>query len=145
MVMSRLVLAPDSLGMVFSGSAVVKDDKILAMYTSSGCAQSQSIAISEYGGNTFVKNANNPVLESARPDFRNPIIFWYEPEQKWCVIVAAGDAVEIYSSSDTEYWQFESRFGEGIGCHGGVWDTQSFREKRSALVELSMFYSYILY
>ena len=117
-----LALAPDSLGMVFSGSAVVKDDKILAMYTSSGCKQSQSIAISEDGGNTFVKNGNNPVLESERPDFRDPKIFWYDPEHKWYVIVSAGNAVEIYSSSDTENWKFESRFGEEFGCHGGVWE-----------------------
>jgi len=117
-----MAIAPDSLGAVFSGSAVVKDDKIVAMYTSAGRAQTQSIAVSSDGGNTFAKNENNPVLTSPRPDFRDPKLFWYEPQQKWCVIIAAGDAVEVYSSQDLENWTFESRFGEGIGNHGGVWE-----------------------
>lgn len=117
-----LALAPDSLGAIFSGSAVVKDDKIVAMYTSSGPVQTQSIAVSEDGGNTFVKHAGNPVLRSGRPDFRDPKLFWYEPEQKWCVAIAAGDAIEIYSSEDMYDWHYESRFGEGVGCHGGVWE-----------------------
>lgn len=121
-----MAITPDSLGMIFSGSAVVKDDKIVAMYTSAGKRQSQSIAVSDDGGNTFVKSANNPVLVSERPDFRDPKVFWYEPEGKWCVIVAAGDAMEIYSSPDMEDWTFESRFGEGAGCHGGVWECPDF-------------------
>ena len=36
--------------------------------------------------------------------------------------LACGDAMEFYSSPNLRDWQFESRFGEEYGCHGGVWE-----------------------
>lgn len=115
-----VALVPDSLGMIFSGSAACHDGLIAAMYTSAGRRQSQSLAWSSDGGKSYEKISTNPVLESFRPDFRDPKIFHYC--DSWRMVLAAGDAIEIYSSSDLVSWQFESRFGEGIGNHGGVWE-----------------------
>lgn len=115
-------IEPDELGMIFSGSAAVRGDEIIAMYTSAGAVQSQSIAISKDGGDTFTKYEGNPVLTSSRPDFRDPKLLYCEQTARWCVILAAGDAMEIYSTEDFIDWTFESRFGEGIGWHGGVWE-----------------------
>lgn len=124
------VLFPDSLGAIFSGSAVVDSDNtsgfgkgaIIAIYTSAGERQAQSIAYSTDRGRTFTKYSANPVLSSVRTDFRDPKVFWYEPTKKWIMVVAAGGAIELYSSPNLKEWSFESRFGEGIGCHNGVWE-----------------------
>ena len=115
-----VALTPDSLGMIFSGSAVCEDDKVVAVYTSAGMRQSQSLAFSEDSGRTFNKFETNPVLESSRPDFRDPKVFRYG--DGWRLVLAAGNAIEIYSSIDLEHWSFESRFGENYGNHGGVWE-----------------------
>lgn len=115
-----VALVPDSLGMIFSGSAACEEGRIAAMYTSAGKRQSQSLAWSSDGGLTYEKLSSNPVLTSPRPDFRDPKVFRYG--DSWRMILAAGDAIEIYSSDNLVDWQFESRFGEGIGNHGGVWE-----------------------
>lgn len=117
-----VAIEPDELGMIFSGSAAVNGDEIVAMYTSAGTDQSQSIAFSNDDGLSFSKYECNPVLTSDRPDFRDPKLFYCESTGRWCAILAAGDAMEIYSTDDFITWNFESRFGEGIGCHGGVWE-----------------------
>lgn len=115
-----VALTPDSLGMIFSGSAICVDDNVVAVYTSAGRKQSQSLAFSDDSGMTFVKSDSNPVLESERPDFRDPKVFRYG--EGWRLVLAAGNAVEIYSSTDLENWSFQSRFGENYGNHGGVWE-----------------------
>jgi len=115
-------LLPDSLGMVFSGSAVVDGDRIAAIYTSAGKRQVQSLAFSLDGGESFQKYSGNPVLESRQRDFRDPKVFWYEPEGKWILVLAAGDHVEIFSSKNLAEWTFESSFGQGTGLHYGVWE-----------------------
>lgn len=115
-----LALTPDSLGMIFSGSAICVGDSVVALYTSAGRRQSQSIAFSDDSGQTFVKPDYNPVLESGLPDFRDPKVFRYG--DGWRLVLAAGNAIEIYSSKNLENWSFESRFGETVGNHGGVWE-----------------------
>ena len=122
-----VALEPDELGAIYSGSAVMKDGQMVAMYTSAWRQggkkkQSQSLAFSSDGGRTFTKYSGNPVLTSKRTAFRDPKLFFHGPTGRWCVIIAAGDAMEIYSSQDLFDWKFESRFGEGAGCHGGVWE-----------------------
>ncbi len=121
---------PDALGTVFSGSAVVDKnntagfgkDAIVALYTSAGESQTQSLAYSTDGGNTFAKYEYNPVITSNVPDFRDPHIFWNEDIKKWNMILAAGQHMEIYSSDNLKDWKYESSFGEGYGNHGGVWE-----------------------
>lgn len=38
------------------------------------------------------------------------------------MILAVGQEMQIYSSSDLKDWTLESKFGEGQGAHGGVWE-----------------------
>lgn len=124
-----IALVPDELGMIFSGSAVVDEkgtagfgkDAVVAIYTSAGVRQSQSIAYSS-DGHTFEKYGSNPVLESPRPDFRDPKVIWHEETSAWIMAVSAGDAMEFYRSVNLKDWEFASRFGEGAGNHGGVWE-----------------------
>ena len=123
-------IEPDALGTIFSGSAVVDKNNtaglgagtILAYYTSAGQSQTQSMAYSTDNGKTFTKYAANPVLTSDIPDFRDPHIIWYEPQQKWILIVSEKQHMKLFSSKNLRDWTFESDFGDGYGCHAGVWE-----------------------
>ena len=119
-----LAIEPDALGAIFSGSCVVdkKNDQVVAFYTSAGKAQVQSMAISKDNGATFEKYAGNPVLVSTEEDFRDPKAFWNPDIQKWNLVLAVGQEMRFYSSPDLKDWTYESSFGQGYGCHDGVWE-----------------------
>ena len=125
-----LAIEPDWLGAIFSGSAIVDRDNtagfgrnaVIAMYTSAGAAQTQSIAYSADGGTTFTKYAGNPVITFNAPDFRDPKVFWHEQAKRWIVVLAVGQEVHFYSSKNLKEWKYESAFGREYGCHDGVWE-----------------------
>ena len=114
----------DALGTIFSGSCVVdkKNDRVVAFYTSAGQNQVQSMAISKDNGVTFQKNPTNPILTSNDPDFRDPKAFWNPEIQKWNLILAVGQEMRIYSSSNLKDWTYDSSFFQGYGNHDGVWE-----------------------
>ena len=118
-------IEPDALGSIFSGSCVVdkKNNRVVAFYTSAGeKSQMQSMAISHDNGMTFEKFKGNPVLVSKEQDFRDPKCFWNQEIQKWNLILAVGQEMHIYSSSNLTDWTYESSFGKELGCHEGVWE-----------------------
>ena len=123
-------IEPDAIGTIFSGSCVVDKNNtagygknaIIAFYTSAAEAQTQSMAYSTDGGRTFKKYEKNPVITSNVPDFRDPHMFWYEPTQKWIMLLAAGQEMQIYSSPNLKDWTMESSFGREYGNHDGVWE-----------------------
>lgn len=138
-----IALYPDSLGYIFSGSAVAdinntsglgRDGKIplVAIFTShdpdkkgakSTERENQSIAFSLDNGNTWTKYADNPVLKNPGiTDFRDPKVMWYEPGKKWIMTLATSDRVTFYSSPNLKDWKKESDFGSNTGAHGGVWE-----------------------
>lgn len=120
-----IAIAPDSLGTIFSGSAVVDaentsgfgKDAVIAFYTSHihGVPQVQSMAYSTDGGMTFTKYEGNPVVESHDGilDFRDPKVLRYE--DKWVMVVAANYEVRFYSSEDLKNWEYTGAFGKGYG------------------------------
>jgi fructan beta-fructosidase len=138
-----VALYPDSLGYIFSGSAVVdvtntsgfgtiEKSPIVAIFTyhnpileksGSNIFQNQGIAYSLDHGRTLTKYSGNPVLKNPGiRDFRDPKMFWYDKAKKWELIMAVNDRVHIYSSPNIKEWTLESEFGMGIGAHGGVWE-----------------------
>jgi fructan beta-fructosidase len=138
-----VALYPDSMGYIFSGSAVVDNNNtagfadnsnpsIVAIFTyhnpilarnGSSSYQSQGIAYSTDKGRTWTKYSGNPVLPNpGKIDFRDPKVFRHERTGKWIMILAVKDRVHIYSSPDLKSWSFESEFGEKAGAHGGVWE-----------------------
>ena len=117
-----LAIESDWLGTIFSGSCVTRGDEVVAIYTSAGHHQTQSIAVSKDNGLTFTKYEGNPVLTSDVPDFRDPNPFWNEDIKAWNMILAVGQEMRIYSSPDLKEWKEESRFGLGYGNHDGVWE-----------------------
>ncbi len=139
-----IALAPDSLGYIFSGSAVFdrhnstgigteSNPPLVAMFTyhdptgqKAGRAdyQYQGIAYSLDKGRTWAKYDKNPVLPNTEKlkDFRDTKVYWHEETNRWMVVLAAGDRVRFYSSRDLKSWQMESEFGKGDGSHSGVWE-----------------------
>lgn len=105
-----IALYPDELGGIFSGSAAVNDDargELVACFThASETSQSQSLAFSRDGGDTWGKYADNPVLTLERPEFRDPKVFRHNG--LWLMIVAAGFEAQLYASPDLLDWQLLS-------------------------------------
>ena len=143
-----MAIESDWLGAILSGSAIVDKENttgfgrnaVVAMYTSAGAAQTQSIAYSADGGQTFTKYAGNPVITFNAPDFRDPKVFWHEPTGKWIVVLAVGQEVQFYSSKNLKEWKYESSFGREYGNHDGVWecpDMLCFGEKWVLLLNIN--------
>lgn len=119
-----IALAPDELGYVYSGSAVVDTDNtagfgpgaIVAGFTHHAevGTEQQSIAYSTDGALTFEKYAANPVLPQPDgvPDFRDPrLLRWAGPDgEHWVMLLAVGTAIWIYTSSNLIDWTFASAF-----------------------------------
>lgn len=140
-----IALYPDSLGYIFSGSAVVDHRNssglgngsvppLVAVFThhdmqrqEAGDRQDyeyQSLAYSLDRGRSWTKYAGNPVLPNLQrqSDFRDPKVTWDERGRQWVMVLAAGDHVEFYGSSDLLSWSPLSSFGSDVGGHGGVWE-----------------------
>ncbi|HEX2683438.1 MAG TPA: glycoside hydrolase family 32 protein [Ferruginibacter sp.] len=138
-----IALYPDSLGYIFSGSAVAdvnntsglgKDGKtpLVAIFThhdpegeKTGKVnyQNQSLAYSLDDGKTWTKYPGNPVLKNPGiKDFRDPKVSWYEAGKKWLMTLATQDRITFFSSPNLKDWTKESEFGQNIGAHGGVWE-----------------------
>ncbi len=124
-------LGIDSLGDIFSGSAVIDTENtagfgknaMVAIFTSNGKTQQQSIAYSTDKGRTFTKFAGNPVLPNpGLVDFRDPKVSWNELSKQWVMALATGKTISFYGSPDLKKWTKLSEFGSETGAHGGVWE-----------------------
>ena len=107
-----IALAPDELGQIFSGSVVVDEGNtarfgegaLVAMYTSHGECEQQSIAAAPDGVN-FVKYGDNLVIPNpGLSDFRDPKLFKNPVLGGWGCVIAAGDRVLFYHSDDLKCW-----------------------------------------
>ncbi len=114
---------PDSLGTIFSGSAVIdyrntssfgKKDKpaMVAFYTieTGGKGQKQGMAYSLDNGRTFTKYAHNPIIDSTDKwqtnDTRDPRVFPYGDH--WVMVLNERDGHSIYRSDNLRDWTFVS-------------------------------------
>ncbi len=131
-------LAPDELGAIYSGSAVVDwhnttgfakggRPPIVCIYTSAGGRNlpisqeqpfTQSIAYSNDGGRTIQKYENNPVMPHVIDMNRDPKVFWYAPEDKWVMLLfmtglAMGEQryweYALFDSPDLKRWKMMSK------------------------------------
>ena len=127
--------------MIFSGSAVIDKNNtsgfangsqrlpLVAVYTSfvhhtfKPKGQHQSIAFSNDDGLTWTKYNGNPVLDIKSLEFRDPKVFWYEPHQKWVMIVLKPEVhqAQLYSSKNLKDWNYLSSWG-GAGNTARIWE-----------------------
>lgn len=124
-------IRPNGLGSVFSGSCAVDhdntagfgNDAVIALYTSAGTSQMQSLASSTDDGLTFNIYPSNPVL-TLESEARDPKVFWNDSTKEWNLILAHALDHEmlIFTSPDMKSWTLQSSFGKGLGAQGGVWE-----------------------
>ncbi|MCB0530266.1 MAG: glycoside hydrolase family 32 protein, partial [Saprospiraceae bacterium] len=138
-----VALYPDSLGLIFSGSAVVDWNNtsgfgengrppLVAIFTQHSMEgekagrvdfQNQSIAYSNDKGRHWTKYSGNPVIPNPGiRDFRDPKVIWHEASKQWVMVFAAQNHVQIWGSPDLKNWKHLSDFGREWGSHGGVWE-----------------------
>jgi fructan beta-fructosidase len=148
-----IALYPDSLGYIFSGSAVVdynntsglgsiNNPPMILIYTyhnikgeRAGRAdfQSQALAYSTDKGRTWTKYDGNPILPNAEVsrDFRDPKLMWDDKNKQWVMTLAVKDHVEFYVSANLKNWQKSGEFGKTAGAHGGVWECPDLIQMRA--------------
>lgn len=129
-----VALTEDHLGAIFSGSAVVDSDNtagfgkdaVIAIYTSAGASQQQSIAYSTDKAESFKTFEGNPVIpNSSKPDFRDPKVFWHEESKSWIMSLALGweYGIELLSSKNLKNWTSLSIFTvDNPACRRGQWE-----------------------
>lgn len=99
-------LAPDELGTMYSGSAVVDhrntsglgkpgEPALVLIYTAAGTPFTQCIA-SSTDGRVFTKSMANPAVRELGPENRDPKVFWHEPTGKW--------VMTLYVPSEGKHW-----------------------------------------
>lgn len=135
-----IALYPDSLGTIFSGSAVIDKDNttgfgknaVVAIFThhnhsiektKTGLHQYQSLAYSTDEGKTWTKYKGNPVLPNPGIwDFRDPKVMWHKATRQWIMTLATKQSITFYASKNLKSWNRVGEFGKGIGMHEGVWE-----------------------
>ncbi|MGG1878344.1 glycoside hydrolase family 32 protein [Paenibacillus cisolokensis] len=142
-----IALAPDKpydRDGCFSGSAIVKDDKLYLMYTGHiltgpdndrDYKQVQNLAVSEDGIH-FTKIADNPVISSdqipqgvSQKDFRDPKVF--EQDGGYYVVLGSNDGqghglTLLYRSQDLLQWEYVGILAKSQGEMGDNWECPDF-------------------
>ena len=124
-------IEPNGLGTVFSGSATTDprntagygSDAVIALYTSAGASQIQSLAWSNDNGRTFNLYPGNPVI-TLESEARDPNMFWNEDTGEWNLVLAHALEHEMlfFASPDLKTWTLRGAFGKGLGSQDGVWE-----------------------
>jgi fructan beta-fructosidase len=124
------VLAPDEMGPMFSGSAVVDwkntsgfgqngKPPLVLIYTAAGNPTVQCLAYST-DGRTFTKHRGNPILKQITRGNRDPKVFWYEPTKRWVMVLyvelAGVHTIHFLTSPDLKDWTFTSKTDGFFEC-----------------------------
>jgi fructan beta-fructosidase len=123
-------LAPDELGLMFSGSAVVDwhDTSGLGLpgqpaqvliYTAAGSPFVQCLASSTDGRN-FTKFSGNPVVRNISDGNRDPKVFWHELSKKWVMVLYVerngAHTIQFLSSPNLKEWTIKSHVDGFFEC-----------------------------
>jgi fructan beta-fructosidase len=123
-------LAPDALGPMFSGSAVVdwqntsglgrpgKPAQVL-IFTAAGNPTVQSIA-SSVDGRHYSKFTENPVIRQITSGNRDPKVIWHEATKKWVMVLYAEvdkvHTIQFLSSPNLKEWTVMSHTDGFFEC-----------------------------
>ena len=115
------VLAPDSFGAMFSGSAVVdwnntsgfgtaEHPPVVLIYAAAG-SDTQCIASSTDGVH-FTKYSGNPAVKKITGGNRDPKVFWHEPTKQWVMVLyvdkAGKHTIHFLTSPNLRDWSISS-------------------------------------
>lgn len=134
-------LAPDAMGPMFSGSAVVdwkntsgfgKDGKppLVLIYTAAGNPTVQAIAHST-DGRHFTKYSGNPVVKQITGGNRDPKVMWHEPTKKWVMVLYVEwqkkHTIHFFTSPNLRDWTLAS-ITDGIPGSNFLFECPDFFE-----------------
>ncbi|WP_326599855.1 glycoside hydrolase family 32 protein [Streptomyces sp. NBC_01803] len=127
---SAVVDAADASGLFGGGSGLV------AFHTSydpdaAGGNQDVHVAFSRDRGRSWEWHDGGPVVENpggpeGNWDFRDPKVVWDAERGRWVMVVAGGDHVRFFTSTDLLDWTYASSFGYGAYVTGGTWECPDF-------------------
>ncbi len=130
-----IALYPDSLGYIFSGSAIVDEKSVSGLQTGTTPPlvafftydkrgyETQALAFSNDNGRTWQKYDKNPVISNPGvKDFRDPKVFYHPESKSYILALAVNDHIEFYRSANLLNWEKTGEFGKEYGSHGGVWE-----------------------
>ena len=85
------------------------------------------IAYSNDTAKTWTRYEKFPVLDINSREFRDPKVFWYQPIQKWIMVIGWAESAKIkfFRSSNLKDWELMSDFGPW-GAVDGVWECADF-------------------
>jgi fructan beta-fructosidase len=132
-----LALSPDSLGAVWSGSAVADTQNTSGLFKTSNnsgglvaaftlykrgvqgnpdkSCERQGIAFSSDRGRTWTKYAGNPLFgDENSKDVRDPKVFWHAPTRRWIMII--GVEQQLFGSPNLKDWTYLSHTGFKSEC-----------------------------
>ncbi len=77
---------------------------LVVFYTDYG--RGSCLAFSRDGGETWIRHKDNPVIpmREGKSD-RDPLVFWYKPEQSWRLVQYEDPGFTFYKSSDLIHWE----------------------------------------
>ncbi len=141
-----LAIPEDPNYMIYSGSAVVDWNNssglcknpdpadhscLIAIYAADYHQKREKthIAYSDDRGRTWTNYKGNPVIDMDAEDFRDPKVFWYEPQKKWVLVAVLADRRNalFFSSTDLKHWTKLSEFGPA-GDDSGQWECPDLLE-----------------
>lgn len=137
------VLAPDSSGLMYSGSAVVdwnntsgfgRDGQppLVLLYTAAGNPTTQCLAYS-LDGRSFTKFSGNPILPQITRGNRDPKVFWHEPTKKWVMVLYVASpekqhTVHFFISPNLREWTLGSVIVGGPATQKFLFECPDFFE-----------------
>jgi fructan beta-fructosidase len=89
--------------------------------------QNQTLSYSNDSAKTWIKYNKQTVIQNSTGIFRDPKVFWYEPDKKWIMILGMSEIQEVkfYSSNNLIDWVYMSKFGPW-GAVEGQWECVDF-------------------
>lgn len=122
-------LYPDTMGPMFSGSAVVdwqntsglgrdRQVPLVLFYTAAGNPTVQCLAFSNDGGKTVTKFSGNPIIPQITPGNRDPKVIWHEPTKRWVMVLYVElpdkkHTIHFFTSENLKDWKLASQV-EGL-------------------------------
>lgn len=120
----------------FSGSGVDDNGTLTLLYTAhdndNPIMETQCVARSFDGGQTFVKSPLNPVIpnfpEGCTKDFRDPKV--WKQDGRWQMVCGTSHngngCVVLYTSDDLDHWEYRGIMAESDGSMGFMWECPNF-------------------
>jgi fructan beta-fructosidase len=90
-------------------------------------SQNKSIAYSNDTAKSWIRYEKPAVIPNSSGTYRDPKVFWYEPDKKWIMVMAWSEIQEVrfFSSKNLMDWEYMSKFGPW-GAVGGQWECVDF-------------------